>query len=113
MPLPPARPARPAPLSDMAEARNRDVLSKRAEDALAILAKGGTYVCRLERNSYTGRDVFQYRLLANWRPIRGFGISTFRELKARELIRWQPDSTPHCEIYRITDWARSQSQAGL
>ena len=35
-------------------------LSNRAKKALEVLADGGRFVHRLERNSYTGREQFAY-----------------------------------------------------
>lgn len=64
---------------------NLPQLSPRAQKALDVLADGGEFVCRLERNSYTGREQFVYRLLQQGRVIRGIGHATFYEIKDRFL----------------------------
>ena len=66
-------------------ATNLPELSNRAKKALDILADGGQFCCRLERNSYTRRDQFQYRLLKNGHVVRGIGLSAFYEIKDRFL----------------------------
>lgn len=60
-------------------------LSSRAKKALDVLADGGQFVCRLERNSYTGREQFAYRLLKHGRVVRGIGLAAFYEIKDRFL----------------------------
>jgi hypothetical protein len=60
---------------------NLPKLSARAQKALDVLADGGRFVCRLERNSYTGREQFAYRLLKEGRVVRGIGLATFYEIK--------------------------------
>ncbi len=64
---------------------NLPKLSARAQKALDILADGGNFVCRLERNSYTGREQFAYRLLKEGRVVRGIGLATFSEIKTKFL----------------------------
>ncbi len=64
---------------------NLPQLSNRAKKALDILADGGQFVCRLERNSYTRRDQFQYRLLKDGHVVRGIGLSAFYEIKDQFL----------------------------
>jgi hypothetical protein len=60
---------------------NMPKLSKRASDALDILADGGKFRYGLERNSYTGREQFQWRLQgAHGGTIKGFGHSTYHEI---------------------------------
>jgi uncharacterized protein YjhX (UPF0386 family) len=60
-------------------------LSNRAKKALDILADGGQFVCRLERNSYTRREQFAYRLLKDGHVVRGIGLSAFYEIKDKFL----------------------------
>ena len=60
---------------------NLPSLSNRAKRALDVLADGGRFVCRLERNSYTGREQFAYRLLKEGRVVRGIGLAAFYEIK--------------------------------
>lgn len=60
---------------------NLPKLSPRAQKALTVLADGGKFVCRLERNSYTGREQFAYRLLKEGRVVRGVGLTAFYEIK--------------------------------
>ena len=64
---------------------NLPQLSSRAQKALDILADGGKFVCRLERNSYTRREQFQYRLLKEGHVVRGIGLSAFYEIKDKFL----------------------------
>jgi hypothetical protein len=64
---------------------NLPKLSKRAQQALDLLANGGQMVERLERNSYTGREQFHLRFCANagWHSaVKGLGYATRRELEA-------------------------------
>jgi hypothetical protein len=51
-----------------------------------VLADGGKFVCRLERNSYTGREQFAYRLLKEGQVVRGVGLAAFYEIKDTFLI---------------------------
>lgn len=63
---------------------NQPKLSRRAEQALEILANGGEMVHRLERNGYTGRDQFQTRFCtsAAWgSAVKGLGFKTRCELE--------------------------------
>ena len=62
-------------------ATNLPKFSTRAQKALDVLADGGKFVCRLERNSYTGREQFAYRLLKEGRVVRGIGLAAFYEIK--------------------------------
>lgn len=64
---------------------NLPKLSNRAQKALDILADGGRFVCRLERNSYNGREQFAYRLLKNGQVVRGIGLAAFYEIKDKFL----------------------------
>lgn len=57
-------------------------LSARATTALAVLANGGSFRYGLERNSFTGREMFGWRLKGpNGGTIRGVGGATYRELE--------------------------------
>lgn len=63
---------------------NQPKLSKRAQQALDVLANGGEMVHRLERNHYTGREQFQTRFCANagWSSaVKGLGFATRTELE--------------------------------
>jgi hypothetical protein len=60
---------------------NLPKLSSRAKKALDVLADGGKFVCRLERDSYTGREQFAYRLLKEGHVVRGVGLAAFYEIK--------------------------------
>jgi hypothetical protein len=62
---------------------NMPNLSNRAKKALDVLADGGRFVERLERDSYTGRDQFHTRLMANRSTgiVKGVGVAAFYELK--------------------------------
>jgi hypothetical protein len=65
---------------------NLPTLSTRAKKALDVLADGGKFVHRLERNGYTGREQFAYRLIDNAGCIvRGVGLSAFYEIKDQFL----------------------------
>lgn len=57
-------------------------LSPRAARAVALMKSGAEFVNRLERNSYTGRDQFQKRLMHKGRTVKGYGASTFYELRS-------------------------------
>jgi hypothetical protein len=63
---------------------NAPKLSKRAAQALELLANGGEMVERLERNSYTGREQFALRFFASKgraNPVKGLSYATRRELE--------------------------------
>ena len=63
---------------------NQPKLSKRAQQALDILANGGEMVHRLERNGYTGREQFHTRFCASaaWSSaVKGLGHATRYELE--------------------------------
>jgi uncharacterized protein YjhX (UPF0386 family) len=65
---------------------NLPQLSNRAQKALDVLADGGKFVCRLERNGYTGREQFAYRLLKDeGHVVRGIGLAAFYEIKDKFL----------------------------
>lgn len=65
---------------------NLPKLSTRAQKALDVLSNGGKFVQRLERNSYTRREQFAYRLLNDaGRVVSGIGLSAFYEIKDQFL----------------------------
>lgn len=64
---------------------NLPKLSNRAKLALDVLADGGKFVCRLERNRHTGRDQFAYRLLKGGHVVPGVGLAAFYEIKDQFL----------------------------
>ena len=61
---------------------NQPTLSKRAQQALDVLANGGELTYLLERNNYTGREQFQTRFKINGSAVKGLGHATRRELEA-------------------------------
>lgn len=65
---------------------NYPKLSIRARKALDVLADGGQIRHGLERNSYTGREKFEYRLKMGGSTVHGFGFATFRELQDAGMI---------------------------
>jgi len=66
---------------------NLPPLSARARKALDVLSDGGTFINRLERDSYTGRDTWKYRLqTATGEIVRGVGMSAFYELRDQGFI---------------------------
>jgi uncharacterized protein YjhX (UPF0386 family) len=66
---------------------NLPKLSPRAQKALDVLANGGKFRCRLERNSYTGREQFAYRLLnKDGHVVQCIGLAAFYEIKDKFLI---------------------------
>lgn len=61
---------------------NLPALSGRAKRALDVLADGGRFVQQLERNGYTGREQWQYRLKTDRHGVvRGIGLRAFYELR--------------------------------
>lgn len=62
---------------------NLPKLSNRAKLALDVLADGGEFIHRLERNSYTGREQFHCRLkrAGSGGIVKGIGLHAFYELK--------------------------------
>lgn len=82
---------------------NLPALSPRARKALEVLADGGRFVHRLERNSYTHRDQFKYHLLgARGGTIAGVGMKTFFELKDAGLLRiCEAGNTSVSTYYRL------------
>jgi hypothetical protein len=73
-----------------AEQSNLPKLSARAKQALDVLADGGRFVHRLERNSYTGREQWQYRLARGLSTgiVRGIGLAAFHELQRAGLLAY-------------------------
>lgn len=65
---------------------NLPPLSGRARKALDVLADGGQFCHGLERNSYTGREQFHYRLQKAGSTVRGVGMAAFYELKDAGLL---------------------------
>lgn len=66
---------------------NLPKLSTRAKQALDILADGGCFTYALERNGYTGREQFQWRLRArNGGKVHGIGRAAYYELNALGFI---------------------------
>jgi hypothetical protein len=60
---------------------NMPKLSSRAHTALDVLADGGSFRYGLERNSYTGREQFQWRLKSHGgSTIKGIGGAAYNEL---------------------------------
>lgn len=57
-------------------------LSFRAKQSIEILKNNGRFVQRLERNNYTQREQFEYRLLTAERSVvPNVGIKTFFEIE--------------------------------
>lgn len=66
---------------------NLPKLSARANTALDILADGGCFTYALERNGYTGREQFQWRLRAkNGCKVSGIGRAAYNELNALGFV---------------------------
>jgi hypothetical protein len=84
---------------------NQPKMSKRAELALEVLADGGRFVNRLERNSYTRREQFHMRLQrdGSWSSVvPGVGYATFSELqKLGFLVRDFTSGTSVSEPYKL------------
>jgi hypothetical protein len=84
---------------------NMPKLSNRAQKALDVLANGGRFVNRLERNSYTGREQFQKRLLADGRwgsVVSGIGHAAFHELDRAGFLAYAPGEwTSVTEVYKL------------
>lgn len=62
-------------------------ISPRARKALDILADGGQFVQRLERDAYTGREQFAFRLTMAGQVVKGFGLAVFYELKNANFLK--------------------------
>lgn len=84
---------------------NQPKMSKRAQEALNVLADGGRFVNRLERNSYTGREQFHMRLqrTGGWSStVPGIGHATFHELmKLGFLVRDFGGGSSVTEPYKL------------
>lgn len=84
---------------------NMPKLSARAQKALEVLANGGRFVNRLERNSYTGREQFHRRLqvTSSWNStVRGIGHAAFYELeRAGFLVAAIGEWTSVSEVYKL------------
>jgi hypothetical protein len=79
-------------------------LTKKVAAALAILRDGGVYARKLETDSYTGRNVTQYRLFGRGgRLQRGYGMKTFYELYNRGLLRLASGTA-------VSDYFRAREQ---
>jgi len=69
---------------------NMAKLSNRAAEALDVLAGGGRFDYRLERNRRTGREQFHYRLRRKGgQVVTGISGATFRELDAAGFLQGQ------------------------
>lgn len=77
-----------------------NAISTRAAKAIELLKNGAEYRHMLERDSYTGREQFQYRLIANGKPIKGYGIQTFYEI--RHMLAYTR-GTSVSSYYRISE----------
>lgn len=84
----------------MTAASNLPVLSARALKALDVLADGGQFRHGLERNRYTGREQFQYRLQKAGRTVRGIGMAAFYELKEAGFLAFA-SSTSVATYYKL------------
>lgn len=86
----------------MTASTNLPKLSSRANEALNILADGGQFVCRLERNSYTRREQWQYRLKATGGSIiRGIGLAAFYELQGQGFLVPAGGGTSVSSYYKL------------
>lgn len=86
---------------------NQPKLSKRAQQALDILANGGEVVHRLERNSYTGREQFHTRFCASaaWSSaVKGLGFKTRCELEEAGF-RFRPSRHSSVATHYVLDHA--------
>lgn len=84
---------------------NMPKLSARAQKALDVLADGGRFVNRLERNSYTGREQFHRRLLAtrSWSSVvPGVGGAAFHELDKAGFLEYAAGEwSSVTEVYKL------------
>ena len=91
---------------------NLPKLSGRARQALDVLADGGTFVYRLERNSYTGREQWETRLLdAGKYVVRGIGRAAKEELDKAGML-FMADSFSVATYYGLKN-GRSERIAEL
>jgi hypothetical protein len=80
---------------------NLPKLSNRAQKALNILADGGSFVYRLERNGYTGREQWKYHLNdSEGFTVRGVGLSAFYELNDQGFLA-ASNSTSVSSYYKL------------
>lgn len=83
---------------------NLPPMSRKAQEALEVLANGGRFVNRLERNSYNGREQFHRRLQRSsaWSSaIKGYGSAVFYELQGLGfLVRGQGSSVSEEYVLR-------------
>jgi hypothetical protein len=83
---------------------NLPALSNRAKLALDVLADGGRFVERLERDSYTGRDQFHKRLLrtgAYSSVVKGVGLKAFYELKDGGFLSLTSEGTSVSTYWKL------------
>jgi uncharacterized protein YjhX (UPF0386 family) len=84
-------------------------LSKRAQKAVDVLAQGGRFVNRLERDNYTGREQFHQRLFTSKSRtslVKGFGFAAFNELmQAGLLVYADGEWTSVSEVYKLPELA--------
>ena len=83
---------------------NLPKLSSRAKRALEILADGGRFVERLERDRYTGRDQFHTRLLrtgAYSSAVKGVGMAAFYELKEAGFLTLTAEGTSVSTYWKL------------
>lgn len=82
---------------------NMPKMSNRAKQAIEVLADGGRFVKRLERNSYTGREQFQTRLLgAKTRGVvSGIGLAAFHELEKLGMLTMAEGGTSVSTYYKL------------
>ena len=82
---------------------NMPKLSARASKALDVLADGGRFVERLERNNYTGREQFQHRLLTGRASVvvKGVGLSAFYELRNAGVLSLTSEGTSVSTYWKL------------
>jgi hypothetical protein len=82
---------------------NLPKLSNRAQKALDVLADGGRFVYRLERNSFTGREQFRHRLqAAGGFNVSGVGLSAFYELEKAGFLTLAGGGTSVSTYYKLS-----------
>lgn len=81
---------------------NQPNLSPRAQKALDVLANGGRFAIRLERDGYTGREQFAYRLLDDARRVvKGVGLKAFYEIRDTFLVMADGGNTSVSTYYKL------------
>ena len=83
---------------------NLPKMSARATEALEVLSNGGEFRYALERNNYTGREQFQWRLKnSSGVTIKGISGAAYRELcKLGFGFSFHPSGfTGSCSSYRL------------